>query len=100
MSLERLWPSVALHGLFKPVAMALIGSGLARIVELDHTQLLLMIVDTFTRSLRDDPAVSPELRVVLRAEELEKTDLSAVEAFLRGVDERLSGPDAGGPGGS
>ncbi|MFI6033124.1 macro domain-containing protein [Streptomyces sp. NPDC051315] len=99
LSLERLWPSVALHGLFKPVAIPLIGSGLARIVELDHTQLLLMIVDTFTRSLRDDPAVSPELRVVLRPEELERTDLSAVEEFLRGVDERLSGPlDAGGAG--
>ncbi|MFF8968441.1 macro domain-containing protein [Streptomyces sp. NPDC014995] len=100
LSLERLWPSVALHGRFKPVATPLIGSGLARIVELDHTQLLLMVVDTFTRSLRDDPAVSPELRVVLRAEELEKTDLSAVEAFLRDVDEGLSGPPAAGGAGA
>ncbi|MEU2285453.1 macro domain-containing protein [Streptomyces sp. NPDC013178] len=99
LSLERLWPSVARHGLFKPVAIPLIGSGLARVVELDHTQLLSMIVDTFTRSLGDDPAVSPELRVVLRAEELERTDLTAVEAFLRIVDERLPGPpDAGGAG--
>ncbi|MGN5380019.1 macro domain-containing protein [Streptomyces lasalocidi] len=88
LSLERLWPSVALHGLFKPVAIPLIGTGLSRIVELDRTQLVLLIVETFTQSLRQDPAVSPELRVVIRADDLARTDLSAVEAFLRGVDER------------
>ncbi|KUO14267.1 hypothetical protein AQJ58_03300 [Streptomyces sp. DSM 15324] len=88
LSLERLWPAVAVHGLFKPVAVPLIGSGLARVVELDRTQLLLLIVETFTESLREDPAVSPELRVVIRDDELERTDLSAVEAFLRDLDER------------
>ncbi len=88
LSLERLWPSVALHGLFRPVAIPLIGAGLSRLVELDHTQLLSLIVETFTESLRQDPAVCPELRIVLRDEELERTDLSAVEAFLRGADER------------
>ncbi|WEO95591.1 macro domain-containing protein [Streptomyces sp. FXJ1.172] len=88
LSLERLWPAVALHGLFKPVAIPLIGMGLSRIVELDRTQLLLLVVETFTESLRQDPAVCPELRIVIRADDLERTDLSAVEAFLRGADER------------
>ncbi|WP_234432625.1 macro domain-containing protein [Streptomyces sp. MUSC 125] len=88
LSLERLWPTVALHGLFKPVAVPLIGAGLSRIVELDRTQLLLLIIETFVRSLHQDPAVCPELRVVIRGDELERTDLSAVEAFLRAVDER------------
>ncbi|WP_243769348.1 macro domain-containing protein [Streptomyces cyanogenus] len=88
LSLERLWPSVALHGLFRPVAIPLIGAGLSRLVELDHTQLLSLIVETFTESLRQDPAVCPELRIVVRDAELERTDLSAVEAFLRGADER------------
>ncbi|MFJ8104862.1 macro domain-containing protein [Streptomyces sp. NPDC096132] len=92
LALERLWPSVARHGLFRPVAVPLIGAGLARIVELDRTQLLLLIVETFTESLRADPAVSPELRVVLRADDLERTDLPAVEAYLRTVDERLTPP--------
>ncbi|MFI9248105.1 macro domain-containing protein [Streptomyces sp. NPDC053086] len=96
VSLERLWPSVALHGLFKPVAIPLIGAGLSRLVELDRTQLLLLIVETFTRSLGQDPAVCPELRVVLRADDLERSDLSAVEGFLRGVDER--GPALGPTG--
>ncbi|WP_345526082.1 macro domain-containing protein [Streptomyces echinatus] len=93
-SLERLWTSVALHGLFKPVAIPLIGAGLSRLVELDRTQLLLLIVETFTHSLRHDPAVCSELRVVLRAADLERTDLPAVEAFLRGVDERGAGTRA------
>ncbi|WP_244188676.1 macro domain-containing protein [Streptomyces yokosukanensis] len=88
LSLERLWPSVARHGLFKPVAIPLIGAGLSRIVELDRTQLVLLIVETFTQSLRQDPAVCPELRIVLRTDDLERTDLSAVEAFLRGAGER------------
>ncbi|MFJ4949842.1 macro domain-containing protein [Streptomyces sp. NPDC088760] len=98
LSLERLWPSVALHGLFKPVAVPLIGAGLARLVELDHTQLLTLIVETFTESLRQDPAVCPELRIVVRDEELERTDLSAVEAFLRGADERGPALPPTGPG--
>ncbi|MBD0837711.1 hypothetical protein ICC28_03200 [Streptomyces sp. TRM68416] len=88
LSLEHLWPSVARHGMFKPVAMPLIGAGLARVVELDHTQLLLLIVETFTRSLRQDSAVSPELRIVLRDDELRRTELTAVEAFLGAADER------------
>ncbi|WP_307787149.1 macro domain-containing protein [Streptomyces musisoli] len=96
LSLERLWTSVALHGLFKPVAMPLIGAGLSRLVELDRTQLLLLIVETFTHSLRHDPAVCSELRIVLRADDLERTDLSAVDAFLRTVDER--GPALGPTG--
>ncbi|MYX96446.1 hypothetical protein GT045_16895, partial [Streptomyces sp. SID486] len=96
LSLERLWPAVARHGLFKPVAIPLIGAGLSRLVELDRTQLLLLVVETFTRSLGLDPAVCPELRVVLRAGDLERTDLSVVESFLRGVDER--GPALGPTG--
>ncbi|GAA3143280.1 DUF6430 domain-containing protein [Streptomyces rameus] len=98
LSLERLWPSVARHGLFKPVAIPLIGAGLSRLVELDRTQLLLLVVETFTRSLDQDPAVCPELRVVLRAGDLERTDLSAVESFLRGVDERGAAVGPSGAG--
>ncbi|MER5436186.1 macro domain-containing protein [Streptomyces sp. NPDC002588] len=89
LSLERLWPSVARHGRFRPVAVPLIGAGLARVVELDRTQLLSLIVETFVESLRADPAVSPELRIVVRPEELESTDLAAVEARLRALDEQL-----------
>ncbi len=86
LSLEALWPSVALHGLFKPVAVPLIGAGLARVVELDRAQLMTMIVESFVRSCRLDPTVAPELRIVIRPGELEKTDLPGVEKFLQAME--------------
>lgn len=61
----------------------LIGSGLARIVELDRTRLLLMIVESFADHCRRDPATAPELRVVIRPADLERTDLSVLGTYLR-----------------
>jgi DNA-binding SARP family transcriptional activator len=78
-SLDSLWASVAVHGLFKPVAVPLIGSGLARVTELDHGQLVALIVDSFIGACRRYPALTPELRIVVRPEDLARTDLSAVE---------------------
>jgi len=78
-SLDSLWPSVAVHGLFKPVAVPLIGSGLARVTELDHGQFAALIVDSFIGACRRYPALTPELRIVVRPEDLARTDLSAVE---------------------
>jgi hypothetical protein len=86
LSMESLWLSAALYGLFKPLAVPLIGSGLARVVELDRAQLITLIIETFARSCRADPTVAPELRIVIRPEELAKTDLSAVEKSLRELD--------------
>ncbi len=94
-SLEQLWRSVARHGLFKPVAIPLVGSGLARIVDLDRSQLMALIIETFARSCRSGPPVAPELRIVIRPAELAKTDLSAVERFLQVLDRGRSA--VGGP---
>ncbi|MEZ7002360.1 macro domain-containing protein [Streptomyces sp. AD55] len=82
-ALDALWPAVARYGMFKPVALPLIGSGLARVVELDRTQLLLMLAESFAAHCRHEPATAPELRVVIRPADLERTDVSAVGAFLR-----------------
>ncbi|MCF2436681.1 DUF6430 domain-containing protein [Streptomyces thinghirensis] len=82
-SLNALWPAVARYGMYKPVAIPLIGSGLARVVELDRTQLLLMIVESFTAHCRREPTTAPELRIVIRPADLERTDLSALGTFLR-----------------
>ncbi|MGV9387742.1 macro domain-containing protein [Streptomyces olivaceus] len=82
-SLDALWPAVARYGMYKPVAVALVGSGLARIVELDRTQLLLMIVESFAAHCRREPTTAPELRVVIRPADLERTDLSALGTYLR-----------------
>jgi DNA-binding SARP family transcriptional activator len=81
-SLDRLWECAARHGMFKPVAVPLVGSGLARITELGRDQLMIMIVDSFAEGCRRHPAVAPELRIVIRPADLEKTDLSTVEKFI------------------
>ncbi|MCZ7459701.1 macro domain-containing protein [Streptomyces sp. WMMC940] len=79
LSLESLWASVAVHGLFKPVAIPLIGSGLARVTELDRGQLVALIADSFIDACRRHPALTPELRLVVRPQELARTDLAPVE---------------------
>lgn len=81
--LDSLWPAVARYGMYKPVAIPLIGSGLARIVELDRTQLLFMIVESFAAHCRREPTTAPELRIVIRPADLERTDLSALGTYLR-----------------
>ena len=78
-SLDNLWASVAVHGLFRPVAVPLIGSGLARVTDLDRSQLVALIVDSFITACRRHPALTPELRIVIRPEDLASTDLSPVE---------------------
>ncbi|GFH38301.1 macro domain-containing protein [Streptomyces pacificus] len=79
LGLENLWASVAVHGLFKPVAIPLIGSGLARVTNLDRGQLVALIVDSFIEACHRHPALTPELRVVIRPQELAQTDLASVE---------------------
>ncbi|WP_405841319.1 macro domain-containing protein [Streptomyces sp. NBC_01518] len=79
LSLDQLWASVAVHGLFRPVAVPLVGSGLARVTDLDRGQLVGLIVDSFIAACRLHPALTPELRIVIRPEDLASTDLSPVE---------------------
>ncbi|MFK0151499.1 macro domain-containing protein [Streptomyces sp. NPDC090499] len=79
LSLENLWASVAVNGLFKPVAVPLIGSGLARVTDLDRGQLAALIVDSFIEACRRYPALTPELRIVILPQELARTDLAPVE---------------------
>ncbi|MEV7340671.1 macro domain-containing protein [Streptomyces sp. NPDC093544] len=96
LSLDNLWGAVAVHGLFKPVAIPLIGSGLARVTDLDRGQLLALIVDSFIDACRRYPALTPELRVVVRPEDLASTDLSPVERRFQELVPDLepgSGPD-------
>lgn len=81
-ALRLLWPSVARHGLYKPVAATVLGSGLARIVEADREELILMIVDTFAEHCREDPRTAPELRIVVPPDQLPRLDLAVVEKHL------------------
>lgn len=95
-SLDNVWASVAVHGLFKPVAVPLIGSGLARVTDLDRGQLVALIVDSFIDACRRYPALTPELRIVVRPEDLARTDLSPVERRFQELVPDLepgAGPD-------
>ncbi|MEU3255684.1 macro domain-containing protein [Streptomyces sp. NPDC006997] len=85
VSLDSLWRSVARYGMYKPVAMPLVGTGLARVVELDRTQLLFLVIESFAAYARREPTTAPELRVVIRPEDLARTDLAAVGGLLRSL---------------
>jgi hypothetical protein len=73
-TLDRVWESAARYGRMLPIAVPLLGSGLARITELRQEQLLCMIVESFLRGCRRHSTVSPQLRIVLRPEDLERID--------------------------
>jgi len=92
LALEQLWRSVRQHGLLKPVAIYLIGSGLSRVTELSREQLMIMIIDTFLESCAD-ARCTPELRIVLRPAELERIRMSDVARFAEALDQNGRRPN-------
>ena len=80
-----MWRSVRQHGLLKPVAIPLVGSGLARVTELSREQLMILIIDTYLQSCRDSRC-APELRIVLRPADMERIRISDVERFVEALD--------------
>ncbi len=85
LGLEQLWRSVRQHGLLRPVAMPLVGSGLARVAELTREQLMIMIIHTFLTSCRDSRC-SQELRLVLRKSDISRMRISDVARFVETLD--------------
>jgi hypothetical protein len=85
LGLEQLWRSVRQHGLLRPVAMPLVGSGLARVAELTREQLMIMIIHTFLKSCRDSRC-SQELRLVLRKSDISRMRISDVARFVETLD--------------
>jgi Domain of unknown function (DUF6430) len=83
-ALERLWESVRRQGMLRPVAMPLVGSGLAR-VALSREQLMTMIIGTFLRGCAGERS-APELRIVLRPAELREVRISDVARFVEALD--------------
>lgn len=92
LSLNRLWQSVRINGLRKPVAIPLVGSGLARIDELTREQVVIMIIDTFVRNCWTERC-TPELRILVRPSEIEATRISDVARFVETLDQNGRGPD-------
>ncbi|MFJ4621026.1 macro domain-containing protein [Streptomyces sp. NPDC088812] len=84
-ALDRLWESVTVHGLYKPVAVPLVGSRLARIDGLGDEESMRMIVETFLRASRSTP-VAPELRIVVRTSSLQRIRIWDVARFVERLD--------------
>lgn len=80
-SLGRLWDAVYRHGQQERVAMALVGSGLARL-DLDDETLLRIVVLSFVARSRAR-RVCRELDIVLRPETFRRLDLPELDAFLK-----------------
>lgn len=83
-SLDDLWDAVDLHGRREPVAVPVMGAGLARVDGTEPATLITTIVESFVRRSRRQP-VSRELRVVVRPEDLERTAMLDVASFLKGL---------------
>jgi DNA-binding SARP family transcriptional activator len=93
LSLERLWHAVALRGQLRPVAIPIVGSGLARVRELSRPQLAAMIIETFTAAQRGHTVVAPELRIVIRPQEIDESDLPTLARFTESLDQDGRRPD-------
>ncbi|GIJ48314.1 hypothetical protein Val02_52000 [Virgisporangium aliadipatigenens] len=83
LSLSRLWDAVYVHGGRQPVAMPIIGSGLARIDQLTAQNLLKLILLSFVARSRE-LRICPELRVLIRPGD-RTVDLREVRHFLQGL---------------
>ncbi len=95
MSLENLWTAVYLHGQLKPVAIPLIGSGLARVHEASFEDLLIMIISSFADKSRTR-YICPELRIIIQQPALKKIRTEEILKFIREFDPGV--PPAGGDG--
>jgi hypothetical protein len=80
--LSALWRAVYLHGQLKPLALPLIGSGLARSYGASNEDLLATIIESFVLRSRE-LFICPELRIVIRPPSLQKVNMLKVARFVR-----------------
>jgi hypothetical protein len=83
-SLDRLWAAVYERAERRPVSMPVIGSGLARIDELDREALLKLVLISFMARSRETP-ICHELRVLIHPADLGTVSLLEIDAFLRAL---------------
>jgi len=83
--LNGLWDAVYSHAERGPVAMPLIGSGLARVDSLDREALIRLILLSYLAASRSR-VVSRELRIVVRPVDAAAVNLRELRAFLRSLD--------------
>ncbi|WP_431882403.1 macro domain-containing protein [Micromonospora gifhornensis] len=83
-SLDSLWEAVDLHGRREPLAVPVMGAGLARVDGTQPATLITTIIESFVRRSRHRP-VSRELRIVVRPEDLSRVAMLDVASFLKGL---------------
>jgi hypothetical protein len=81
LSLSRLWDAVYEHGQRRPVAMPVVGSGLARVDQLGPQALAELILLSFVARSRETP-ISHELRILIHPSDAAKFDLRALRRCL------------------
>ncbi|WP_246059852.1 macro domain-containing protein [Herbidospora galbida] len=79
-SLDRLWDAARLDGQLRPLAIPLVGSGLARIPDATPGALLRLIVQSYVARAEQQP-FSTELRIVLRQGALERIALDLIRSL-------------------
>ncbi|MFK3980349.1 macro domain-containing protein [Micromonospora sp. NPDC050397] len=84
IGLDNAWNAVARYGQLRPVAMPIVGSGLARVMPGESEELLEMIVESFVRRSREG-LISPELRIVVPPDKFDKIDALRAVAFLNSL---------------
>jgi len=81
-SLEMLWEEIRVKGQREKIAMAVIGSDLARVGTASHSNLIKLIVSSFILASRENP-ITQELVIVIHQSSLEKVNLVELNEFLQ-----------------
>ncbi|MFY1631915.1 macro domain-containing protein [Solwaraspora sp. WMMB335] len=79
--LSRLWDAVYEHGQRRPVAMPVVGSGLARIDQLGPQALAQLILLSFVARSRETP-ICRELRIMVHPSDATRFDLRALRHMI------------------
>ncbi|GGL14679.1 hypothetical protein Sme01_18530 [Sphaerisporangium melleum] len=80
-SLEHLWAAVREKAQHRPVSIAVVGSGLARIRNVDHVSLIMLITETFM-SAQSSGRITDELRIIVHPNNASALDLPAVDNMI------------------
>lgn len=81
-SLDMLWEEIRLKGQRGKIAMAVLGSDLARIGTASHSNLIKLIVSSFLLASRESP-ISEQLTIIIYPSNLEKVNMLELNDFLQ-----------------
>ncbi|WP_159392451.1 macro domain-containing protein [Streptomyces niveus] len=82
--LHQLWGEISIKGHRMPVAMPVVGSGLAKLDNVDYQGLVKFVITSFVSHSRD-AVVAGELIIVVHPQDSEKVDMNEVQAFLNSL---------------